>query len=234
MVGVGDNDESHLMFRKVKRMKQLVQKISAAMLMLTMAATLLLTQNTIAAAPGAGVGLQEKTPHQIVEQATKELFASVKKYNAAAKKSDEYYADITRILDSVVDFPFIAKAVMRKSGKSATPEQIEKFTAVFKSGLVKTYAKGIANYADSTVKTLPSTAEAGARRLSVDQDVSDKGDVHRLSYTMAQNKAGEWKLINVVLNGVNLGDSFTSQFDQAMIKYTNDIDKVNESWLSSK
>lgn len=214
-------------------MKQLAQKISAAMLMFIMASTVFLVQNTFAVAPAAGAVLQEKTPHQIVEQATKELFASVKKYNAAVKKSDEYYADITRILESVVDFPFIAKAVMRKSGKAATPEQIETFTAVFKKGLVKTYAKGIANYAESTVKTLPSTAEAGARRLSVDQDVSDKGDVHRLSYTMAQNKGGEWKLINVVLNGVNLGDSFTSQFDQAMIKHGNDIDKVNANWLSS-
>jgi len=205
-------------------MKQMYQKMSGAILMLMMASVVVFTQGAIAA---------EKTPQAIVEQATKDLFAAVKSNNAAAKKTDAYYADVTKILDTVVDFPFIAKAVMRKSGKSATPEQVEKFTVVFKNGLVKTYAKGIANYADSTVKTLPSTAKEDARRVSVDQDVSDKGTTHRLSYTMAQNKAGEWKLINVVLNGVNLGDSFTSQFDQAMIKNNNDIDKVIETWLSS-
>ncbi len=219
----------------MKELARAAQKISLVVLMFASAATLTLTPSAFAVAPAtaAAVAAQEKTPHQIIEQATKELFASVKKHNAAVKKSDEYYADITKTLDAVVDFPFIAKAVMRKSGKTATPEQIEKFTAVFKSGLVKTYAKGIANYADSGVKTLPSSAEAGARRLSVDQDVSEKNNVHRLSYTMAQNKAAEWKLINVVLNGVNLGDSFTSQFDQAMIKQANDIDKVIETWLSS-
>lgn len=175
----------------------------------------------------------EKSPQAIVEQATTELFATVKKHNAAGKVTEAYYTDIQKTLDSVVDFNFIAKAVMRKSAKTATPEQIEKFTTVFKNGLIKTYAKGIANYADSSVKTIPVTMPADARRVTVDQEVSDKGNTHKLSYTMKLNDSGEWKLINVVLNGVNLGESFTSQFDQAMIKNDKDIDKVIATWLAA-
>ncbi len=175
----------------------------------------------------------EKTPQAIVEQATVDMLATVKKHNAAGKKTDAYYADVQKTLEAVVDFPFIAKAVMRKSAKTATPEQMEKFTAVFKSGLIKTYAKGIANYADSTIKTLPVTMPADARRVSVDQEVSDKGHTHKLSYTLKLGDSGDWKLINVVLNGVNLGESFTSQFDQAMIKNDKDVDKVIATWLES-
>lgn len=189
-----------------------------------MVAGLMMSQVTVA---------DEKTPQAIVEQVTKDLFVIVKKHDAANKKSDAYYADVEKTLDSVVDFPFIAKAVMRKSAKDAKPEQVEQFAKVFKNGLIKTYAKGIANYASAEIKTLPVTAPADAKRVSVDQEVSDKGNSHKLSYTMMQNKAGEWKLINVVLNGVNLGDSFTSQFDQAMIKNSNDVDKVIATWLSS-
>jgi phospholipid transport system substrate-binding protein len=175
----------------------------------------------------------EKTPQQLVEQVTTDLFATVKKHNAVTKKTDAYYADVEKLLDSVVDFPFIAKAVMRKSAKSATPEQVEKFTQVFKSGLIKTYAKGIVNYADSPVKTLPLTMGADATRVSVDQEVTDKGNTHKLSYTMKQNKAGEWKLINVVLNGVNLGETFTGQFDQAMLKNGGDVNAVIANWLAA-
>lgn len=210
-------------------MKHMYRQISHAFLTLAMTGALVFTQGAVAAETAAKAG---KTPQELVEQVTKDLFASVKTNNAVGKK-DAYYSDVERILDTVVDFPFIAKAVMRKSAKNATPEQVEKFTQVFKSGLIKTYAKGIANYADSPIKTLPSTAAADARRVSVDQEVTDKGNTHKLSYTMALNKAGEWKLINVVLNGVNLGDSFTSQFDQAMIKNANDVDKVIASWLSA-
>jgi phospholipid transport system substrate-binding protein len=205
-------------------MNSLYQKISAVVLAMFMAAVLTTSQAAFAS---------EKTPQMIVEQTTKDLFAAVKTHNAGAKKTDAYYADVTKILDAIVDFPFIARAVMGKSSKVATPTQVEKFAVAFKNGLVKTYGKGIANYADSTFKVLPSTAEAGARRLSVDLDVKEKDNVHRLAFTMALNKTSEWKLINVVLNGVNLGDSFRSQFDQAMIKHAGNIDKVIDNWLSS-
>jgi phospholipid transport system substrate-binding protein len=212
------------MSQKTMSQQTMLQKISAAVLTIFMAVVLATSHAVFAA---------EKTPQAIVEQTTKDLFAVVKSNNAAAKKTDAYYADVTKILDAIVDFPFIARAVMGKTGKVATPAQVEKFAVAFKNGLVKTYGKGIANYADSTFKVLPSTAEAGARRLSVELDVKEKDNVHRLAFTMALNKTNEWKLINVVLNGVNLGDSFRSQFDQAMIKHAGNVDKVIDNWLSN-
>lgn len=205
-------------------MKSIYQKISAAVLALSAMALFMGVQSANA---------EEKTPQAIVEQVTADLFSIVKKHNAATgKKTDAFFADVEKSLDSVVDFPFIAKTVMGKTATTATPEQIEKFSKTFKNGLIKTYAKGIANYADSQIKTLPVTGN-DPKRVSVEQEVSDKGNTHKLSYTMMKNKAGEWKLVNVVLNGVNLGKSFTSQFDQAMIKNNNDVDKVIETWLAS-
>lgn len=202
-------------------MKPLYQNLTGALLSL---ALMVVTPVAFAA---------DKTPQAIVEQATVDMLALVKKHNAATKKTDAYYADVQKTLDAVVDFPFIAKAVMRKSAKTATPEQMDKFTEVFKNGLIKTYAKGIANYADSTIKTLPVTMPADASRVSVDQEVSDKGTTHKLSYSLKLDDKGAWKLINVTLNGVNLGQSFTSQFDQAMIKNDNNVDKVIATWLES-
>lgn len=205
-------------------MKSIYQKFSAAVLALSAMALFMGVQSASA---------EEKTPQAIVEQVTADLFTIVKKHNAATgKKTDAFFADVEKTLDSVVDFPFIAKTVMGKTAATATPEQIEKFGKTFKNGLIRTYAKGIANYADSQVKTLP-VAGNDPKRVSVDQEVSDKGNTHKLSYTMMKNKAGEWKLVNVVLNGVNLGKSFTSQFDQAMIKNNNDVDKVIDTWLAS-
>lgn len=201
-------------------MKPLYQSLTGALLTLAM----------LVVAPISSAA--EKSPQAIVEQATTDMFALVKKHNAATKKTDAYYADVQKTLEAVVDFPFIANAVMRKSAKNATPEQVEKFTAVFKSGLIKTYAKGIANYADSEIKTIPVVI-TNSRFVSVDQEVSDKGNTHKLSYKLKQVDNGDWKLINVVLNGVNLGESLTAQFDQAMIKNDKDIDKVIATWLEA-
>ena len=49
--------------------------------------------------------------------------------------------------------------------------------------------------------------------------------------TMAKNRnTGEWKLINVVLNGINLGKTFRSQFAQAYKQYGGNLDKVIDHW----
>jgi phospholipid transport system substrate-binding protein len=49
---------------------------------------------------------------------------------------------------------------------------------------------------------------------------------------MGKNREGEWKLINVVLNGINLGKTFRSQFMQAM-KKQGDLNQVIAEWAEA-
>jgi phospholipid transport system substrate-binding protein len=49
---------------------------------------------------------------------------------------------------------------------------------------------------------------------------------------MQHIKTDQWKLTNVVLNGVNLGTSFQSQFKAAYKKHGNDLDKLIANWLA--
>lgn len=173
-------------------------------------------------------------PEELVQQVAKELFAVAKANIGAKATSESYYSEIETILEGVVDFPFIAYVVMGESGKKATPEQRKQFAEVFKSGLVRSYAKGIAAYADSDIKILP--VDPNPKKpdaVTVKQEVTNDGNVHQLAYSMRFNKkSGEWKLINVTLNGVNLGQSFRSQFSQAVTKQDGDIDKVISTWLA--
>lgn len=171
-------------------------------------------------------------PQERVEETTDALFEVVREYRGKTE-SEEFYRKVTEVLDPVVDFAFIARVVMGDHAKEASDEQKQAFADTFKNGLVKTYARGIEGYVDSRVRVMPLEEELGdRRRVSINQEVRDNSSVYRLSYTMARNRAGEWKLINVVLDGVNLGQSFRSQFAQAMRKYDNDLDKVIDNWLS--
>lgn len=191
-------------------------------------ACLLLTSQLVMA------GEVGKKPQEVVEQVASELFAIAKANPGAKANSEAYFNSIEKALEPVVDFNFIAYVVMGDSGKKASKEQRKQFAEVFKSGLVRSYAKGIANYADSEIKILP--VEANPKKSSsvtVKQEVKDKGEIHHLAYSMRLNKKTmEWKLINVTLNGVNLGKSFRSQFNQALAKQDGDIDKVIQTWLS--
>jgi len=50
---------------------------------------------------------------------------------------------------------------------------------------------------------------------------------------MYLNDQGEWKLINIVINGVNLGLTFRNQFYSLMKTEEEDLDTVIEKWITS-
>jgi phospholipid transport system substrate-binding protein len=170
-------------------------------------------------------------PKAIVESVAQQLFDLVKAKNASKVSDDEYYKQVEKVMDPVVNFPFIAGSVMGKATyKQATPAQREQFLKVFKDGMVRSLAKGILGYANSKV-VIVGVDTVKADRVVVKQEVSAEGATHKLDYTMVKAKSGDWKLINVVLNGVNLGQSFSSQFKAGLKKHNNNIDQVIATWL---
>lgn len=185
-------------------------------------------------AQAAGQPSPATEPQAIVEHVTQELFALVKAKKANNTADEAYYQQVKGALDGVVNFPFIAAAVMGKQAyASATQEQRAQFLDVFKNGLVKSYAKGIAGYVDSDTKVVGVLADKkNPKRVTIQQEVTYEGTTHKLDYTMVQGKSDEWKLINVTLNGVNLGVSFQSQFKSYMRKYNNNLDQVIANWLA--
>lgn len=203
-------------------MKYLLTTVSGVFFSLS----LLFSAGSIAAESAA-----TQSPQVIVESVAQELFGLVKTKNAGKTEDDVYFKQVEASLDGVVNFPFIAASVMGPAYKQATPEQRKAFQRVFKDGMVKSLAKGVLGYADSKV-TIAGVNEVNPARTIVKQEVAVEGATHKLDYTMRKEKSGEWKLINVVLNGVNLGQSFSGQFKASLKKYNGDIDKVIANWLA--
>ncbi|WP_323815758.1 ABC transporter substrate-binding protein [Cellvibrio sp. NN19] len=208
-------------------MKYLLTTVSGAFFGLS----LLFSTVAMAEAPAAATQSAAQSPKAIVESVAQELFGLVKAKNAGKTADDVYFKQVEESLDGVVNFPFIAASVMGPAYKQATPDQRKEFQRVFKDGMVKSLAKGVLGYADSKV-TIAGVNEVNPARTVVKQEVAVEGATHKLDYTMRKEKSGDWKLINVVLNGVNLGKSFSGQFKASLKKYNGDIDKVIANWLA--
>ena len=184
--------------------------------------------------PPSGI-LFNSEAHARVQKITQDLIVMTEAKGTLLESDPEaYFSAVDDVLEPVVDYAFIARVVMGRYGKAATLEQKKEFEAVFRRGLVMTYARGMASFAEQDITILPPENDVShQRRVSVRQQVrADKGDVHILSYTMAQQKSGDWKLINVVMDGINLGKTFRSQFEQAVKKNNGDIDGVIQQWLA--
>lgn len=182
-----------------------------------------LSAQSFAATPG---------PHEVVEQVTQQMMAVVKGGDQALKANPaQYYERVGKVLDGPVSFEFIAKNVMGATWETASQDQRTRFAEGFRTGMVKTLAKGMASYQDLKIQVLPPKGEIGAqKRVDVQQEVSGADKNHQISYSMALDKNSEWKLVNVVLNGVNLGKSFRDQFTQALKQNNNNIDAVITGW----
>ena len=170
--------------------------------------------------------------HAIVQSVQDQLLSTIRNGENIVENDEEaYIGKVQLILAPVVDFSYIARGVMGGYAKQASSGQRERFAEVFKYGLVSTYARGMASYADREISIVPLKIEIGGRKsISVAQEIRGPDGVNRVSYTMKLNRKGDWKLVNVVLNGINLGITFRTQFYQAMKKSSGDMDYVIAGW----
>lgn len=210
----------------MKNRKMLVKLHTALLLVFALLSV------SVVAAEKTGKAAPATSPHGAVEKVTDDMMMVIKAGEKALKENPEqYFKDVRATLEPTVSFDFIAKSVMSKYWDQASEQQRQQFTEAFTVGMVETLGKGMANYSDLHIKTLPPAVNSdSAKRVEVLQEVEAADGTSRISYTMAKNRQGEWKLINVVLNGVNLGKSYRDQFIQAMKQNDNNIDKVTANW----
>ncbi|MDP6968009.1 MAG: ABC transporter substrate-binding protein [Gammaproteobacteria bacterium] len=137
---------------------------------------------------------------------------------------------IDGVLAPVVDFRTIAKGVMAKYYRRAQPEQFETFVGVFRDSLVQAYTNAVVTFAIDSYRVQKNPgADGRTGREKVWVKVYAGSSVYDIHYTMSA-KSGNWKVTNVVLDGVNLGLAFRNQFATAMRSNDNNMDVVIANW----
>lgn len=169
----------------------------------------------------------------VIETATKDVLQLLEDDDLVQKEQEaQLIAEIDLLLSPVVDFPYIAKGVMGKYYRKASKDQREKFAEVFKTTLLKTYAKALVGFKIEDYEMVPPRKESpDEKKQIVTVNVfSASGDKFSLVYYMKKGDQG-WKLVNAILDGsVNIRLSFKNQFADMMQRNRKDVDKVIDSW----
>ena len=171
------------------------------------------------------------TAHDVVKSTTDELIGDLKANKAGYQQNPQsFYDTLERILGPVVDSAGISRSIMTvKYSRRASDEQLKRFEDNFKRSLMQFYGNALLEYDNHSIRVLPAKAE-GADRASVGMEVRDsKGTVYPVSYTMVQLD-GQWKLRNVIINGINVGKLFRDQFADSMQRNGNDLDRTIDGW----
>jgi phospholipid transport system substrate-binding protein len=104
--------------------------------------------------------------------------------------------------------------VLGRSWRDATPEQRERFVAVFRDLLVRTYSTALLNYKDQEIIYLPVPVQAGSDEALVKTEVKQGGGQPNIPihYSFFKNRDGQWKVYDVTIEGVSLVTNYRSVY----------------------
>lgn len=176
------------------------------------------------AAPG-------QSAHDLIQDTTNRMLADLQANKEKYKQDpQDFYAALNNIVGPVVDAEGISKSIMTvKYSRKATPEQMQRFQENFKRGLFQFYGNALLEYNNQGITVDPAKDESGDR-TSVNMTVKgSNGAIYPVQYTL-EKIGGEWKLRNVIINGINIGKLFRDQFADAMQRNGNDLDKTIDGW----
>mgnify|MGYP003324937783 FL=1 len=183
----------------------------------------------------SGVVNSQQNPFENIEAMTGKLLIIIDEHkDGYPANEDAYFEALNTLMTGFVDFDFVAKKVMGRYAKSSSKEQRVRFETAFRQGLVETYGRGLMSYGNEKIVLINKQALAEKqRRVIAKQEIRSEAAVYPLQYLMYQKKAtGEWNVVNVTLNGIDLSKTFASQFLNASRKASGNIDQVIENWLS--
>lgn len=169
--------------------------------------------------------------HDLVQDTTNRMLADLAANKEKYKQDpQDFYAALNTIVGPVVDAEGISKSIMTvKYSRKATPEQMKTFEENFKKGLFQFYGNALLEYNNQGITVEPAKDESGDR-TNIGMTVKGRsGAIYPVSYTLEKIN-GEWKLRNVIINGINIGKLFRDQFADAMQRNGNDLDKTINGW----
>lgn len=174
------------------------------------------------------------TPQQVVEETSNRVMEVLDANRETYKDdTDAFVKGLNEVLDPVVDFQGIARSVMTvRYSRDASEEQMQRFIDTFKRSMVEFYGNALLDFDSGQIKVLESNGrgQQSPDRTSVNMEIrSSNGNVYPVTYTMV-NLDGQWKVRNVIVEGINIGLLFRDQFAQAMQNNRNDLDAVIDGW----
>jgi len=146
---------------------------------------------------------------------------------------DLYEDKIKEIFEPMIDFRRISASVMgKKYYLMATKKQRENFVGVFKKSLLDTYAETLAQWEDQSISTVFSDdIYTNKKIIEVRQTLDTGSSLYPIVYKLRQDD-DSWKIVNIIINGVNLGLTFRNQFQALAEKSNNDLNITIQDWVS--
>lgn len=215
-------------------------KAVLALCLLLVAPTLCLAQQTEADKIAAEVD------KALLEHTVATLQLARDKIDLRASDLEAYNKLVRDSLGAWIDFRGFSRGVMGPFYKAARPEQFDAFVEKFQHSIVQVYV-GILDRIDiDGIRLSPNITRkrakkrAGAKqhpggirksRVALIAPVKN-GPIYPFQYSAVRLKSGQWRVRNLIINGINLGLIYRNQFASLMTNpaHGGDLNLVIQHW----
>jgi len=170
--------------------------------------------------------------YETVKSVTDELLARLIVVQPLYESDREkYFQEIDISLAPFIDFSGFSRGVMAKYYRRASSDQKTRFVSTFRTALIRTYSKALAEFDNEQIIVLQDNKpQKDPRKARVPLEVHAKdGTIYLIVYSLVWMDE-KWKLRNIVIEGINIGLQFKSQFSASMQEHKNNMDDVIENW----
>ena len=180
----------------------------------------------------------DENPYNFIDSNAQKMVVVLKENKSLFFKDRQLYEQkIKEIFEPMIDFRRVAATVMgKKYYLASSKEQRARFVVIFKDSLLDTYAETLAQWENQTITTIfPTNMEVqtnNLKNIEVKQTLNSGSSKYPISYKLRKNKDNSWSIVNIIVNGVNLGLTFRNQFQALAIKNNGNIESTLNGWVS--
>ena len=178
--------------------------------------------------------IAESNPHKFIDSQAQEMVSIIRNNQALFASDPELFKDkINNVFEPMVDFRRVGASVMgKKYYLAASKLQRLQFIQSFKESLLDTYSSTLAQWGDQKIVTIfPEVSELKTTE-DVQQNLITSSNIYPITYKVRKDKNGNWLIINIIVNGVNLGLTFRNQFQALAKEHNENIDEIIKHWTS--
>lgn len=162
-------------------------------------------------------GTDQSSPMGLVRNGTEKVLRILREsHGGQAPSLRQRKGEILIIVADYFNFEEMAKRALGRPWKEQSPERLQEFTYLFKMLLFNTYINRLDNYSSSNERALYDSEKLDGDYALVKTRILYQGnDSITIDYRLRQDR-GQWKVYDVVVEGISFVDNYRSQFSSIL------------------
>ena len=170
--------------------------------------------------------------HEYIDSNAQYFLTVIKEEGSNYDENPEEFKDrLKNIWEPMVDIKIVSRLILSsKIYNSATIAQKDLFEERTKKLLLDTYVTTLLEFENYQIKTDENIKINKNKTYEVLVNFYSDSSSFVTKLTVYKNATGEYRIINIIIDGINLGLTFRNQFQDTYLENNSDLDIAIESW----